>query len=98
MEAKYGGLYTTRNVLLSGTHTHSGPGGYIQYAMYGIASLGFHKGNFYTIVDGIIQSIDRAHDGLQPGRIYMNKGRVENANINRSPVAYENNPKEEIEE
>lgn len=30
LNEKYGGLYTEENVLLSGTHTHSGPGGFLQ--------------------------------------------------------------------
>ncbi len=95
LKAKYGETYTSRNVLLSGTHTHSGPGGYIQYAMYGIASLGFHKGNYAAIVDGIVQSIDRAHAGMQPGRLHLSEGNVLGANVNRSPAAYDNNPEEE---
>lgn len=30
LKEKYGGLYSEENVLLSGTHTHSGPGGFLQ--------------------------------------------------------------------
>ena len=28
LQEKFGNLYTTENVMISGTHTHSGPGGY----------------------------------------------------------------------
>ena len=30
LKEKYDDLYTEENVLLSGTHTHSGPGGFLQ--------------------------------------------------------------------
>ena len=38
------------------------------------------------------QSIRQAHDGLQPGRLALNAGELLDANINRSPTAYEANP------
>jgi len=34
-------LYTMENVCISATHTHSGPGGFLQYALYQTTSLGF---------------------------------------------------------
>lgn len=58
---KYGGMYSTENVVLSGTHTHSGPGGYLQYLMYTIISQGFTKQTFDAIVSGIVLSVERAH-------------------------------------
>jgi neutral ceramidase len=92
LEQKFGDKYNSKNVLLSGTHTHSGIAGYIQYAMYGITSLGFNQANFRSIVDGIVQSIERADASMQRGRIFLNRGELQDANINRSPVAYDNNP------
>ncbi|KAK9826458.1 hypothetical protein WJX81_000424, partial [Elliptochloris bilobata] len=53
--ALYGGLYTRRNVALSGIHTHSGPGGYLQYVLYTITSLGFVRESFDTLVDGVVE-------------------------------------------
>ena len=41
------------------------------------------------------QSIRQAHDGLQPGQLVLNAGELLDANANRSPTAYENNPPEE---
>lgn len=32
LQAKYGPLYTERNVMISSTHSHSGMGGYLQYS------------------------------------------------------------------
>ena len=56
--------YTNDNVLISGTHTHSGPGGYSHYALYNLSILGFDKQNFECIVNGMIESIKRAHENL----------------------------------
>ena len=54
-QARFGGLYTQRNVALSGIHTHSGPGGYLQYVLYTITSLGFVRESFDTLVDGVVE-------------------------------------------
>ena len=88
-------LYTVENVLLSGTHTHSGPGGFSYYALFNLTILGFDKQNFECIVNGMVQSIKRAHDNLAPGIIYINRGTIENCGANRSPIAYDNNPENE---
>ncbi|EGC34439.1 hypothetical protein DICPUDRAFT_94802 [Dictyostelium purpureum] len=88
-------VYSHENVLLSGTHTHSGPGGYSMYALYGITTLGFYEDNFNTIVDGIVQAIVRAHKSVAPARMLAQQGELLESNINRSPTAYQNNPEEE---
>lgn len=95
LKERYGDLYTEKNVAISGTHTHSGPGGYLQYVLYIITSLGFVRQSFDAIVDGIENSIIQAHDNLRPGSILINEGELLDANINRSPSAYLNNPAEE---
>lgn len=40
---------------MSSTHTHSGPGGYFQYILYDITSLGYVRENFDVMVTGIVQ-------------------------------------------
>lgn len=55
MQAKYDGLYTEQNVALSGIHTHSGPGGYLQYVLYDITSWGFVRQSFDALVNGILE-------------------------------------------
>ncbi|KVH94972.1 Neutral/alkaline nonlysosomal ceramidase [Cynara cardunculus var. scolymus] len=107
---KYGDLYTEDNVAISGIHTHAGPGGYLQYVVYIITSLGFVQQSFNALVDGIEKSITQAHENLRPGSIFINKGILNqlelllivkfagellDASINRSPSAYLNNPEEE---
>lgn len=51
-------MYIEDNVCISGTHTHSGPGGYWQYVLFQLStSQGFVEQNFNVIVDGIVESI-----------------------------------------
>ncbi|XP_071808796.1 putative neutral ceramidase C [Asterias amurensis] len=95
LQAEYDGLYNDKNVAISGTHTHSGPGGYIQYSLYTITAGGFKRASFDAIVEGIFQSIKNAHNNLQDGNISYNKGDLTGVSVNRSPTAYLNNPKEE---
>ncbi|KAL2508321.1 Neutral/alkaline non-lysosomal ceramidase [Forsythia ovata] len=95
LKARYGNLYTESNVAISGIHTHAGPGGYLQYVVYIVTSLGFVRQSFDALVNGIEQSIVQAHNNLRPGSIYVNKGELLDAGVNRSPSAYLNNPAEE---
>ncbi|XP_031249754.1 neutral ceramidase 2 [Pistacia vera] len=92
LKARYGDLYTEQNVAISGIHTHAGPGGYLQYVVYIVTSLGFVHQSFDVIVDGIEKSIIQAHENLRPGSIYVNKGEILDAGVNRSPSSYLNNP------
>ncbi|XP_053495958.1 neutral ceramidase [Ictalurus furcatus] len=95
LEGKYGTLYRQDNVVLSGTHTHSGPAGYFQYTLFMITSKGYIKPSIQALVNGIVKSIDEAHKSMKPGRIFLNKGNVMDSNYNRSPHSYLNNPEEE---
>lgn len=95
LQETFGDLYTEDNVILSATHTHSGPGGYSHYALYNISSYGYIKENYDVIVDGIYNSIVKAHDNLEPGYLEMNTGKLDGTSINRSLEAYNNNGQEE---
>jgi len=95
LKATFGPLYSDENVLLSATHTHSGPGGYSHYALYNLSTFGFEPKNFEAIVQGIYQSIVRAHEHLAPGRITLAAGDLLEASRNRSLEAYRLNPPEE---
>lgn len=95
LKARYGDLYSEHNVAISGTHTHAGPGGYLQYVIYLVTSLGFVRQSFDAVVDGIEKSIVQAHENLRPGSIFVNKGELIDAGVNRSPSAYLNNPSTE---
>lgn len=67
-------MYTEENVAISDIHTHAGPGGYLQYLVYSITSLGFVHQSFDAIVNAIELSIVQAHNNLKPGSIFINKG------------------------
>lgn len=88
-------VYTKKNVAVTGTHSHAGPGAWLNYLLPQITSLGFDKQSYQAIVDGALLSIKRAHEGLTIGTISSGTGRISNANINRSLYAYLANPKEE---
>ncbi|NXD25071.1 ASAH2 ceramidase, partial [Spelaeornis formosus] len=95
LRSKYGELYRQDNVILSGTHTHSGPGGYFQYTLFWITSKGLIRPALNSIVNGIVKSIDIAHENMKRGRLFINRGTVENSQINRSPFSYLKNPESE---
>lgn len=95
LQDKYGDLYSVGNVAISGSHTHSAPGGFLMYLLYDMTSLGFASETFNALVKGITQSIIRAHNNMIEARVYVSEVDVEEANINRSPSAYDNNPEEE---
>ena len=87
--------YTNANVAVTGTHSHSGPGAWLNYLLPQITSKGFDKQSYGAIVDGALLSIQRAHETLGPGYLSIGSVELEQANINRSPYAYLANPAEE---
>lgn len=93
----FGDAYTLDNVIISATHTHSGPGGYWHSRNDTGMDGSFYPEHFEAIVAGITRSIVQAHEDLQPGNILINKGRVANAGVNRSLSAYLENPQTERE-
>ena len=95
LQARFGKTYTLENVILSATHTHAGPGGYWHSRTDLGLDGGFYPEHFERIVDGIARAIIKAHDDLQPGSIFIGKGRVEEAGTNRSLIAYQQNPEDE---
>lgn len=95
LQAKYGNTYTLDNVILSATHTHSGPAGYWHTRLELGLSGAFYKKHFDRIVSGIVASIEQAHTDIAPGSILINKGNVVGAGANRSMAAYNANPEDE---
>ena len=88
-------VYGQKNVAVTGTHSHSGPGAWLNYLLPQITSKGFDKQSYQAIVDGAILSIRRAHEALVPGHLRLGSVDVRNANVNRSPFAYLANPERE---
>lgn len=46
-------IYTDDNVLISGSHTHSGPGGFLMDFLFDLNSLGFVPDTFHAMTRGI---------------------------------------------
>ncbi len=55
LRARYGDVYGDANVLISATHTHSGPGGYSHYALYNLTILGHDPQGLEAIVERHLQ-------------------------------------------
>lgn len=88
-------VYTQNNVAVTGTHSHSGPAGWLNYLLPQITSKGFDHQGYQAIVDGAILSIVRAHQSLQLGHLSVGSEKVKGANINRSLFSYLANPEPE---
>jgi neutral ceramidase len=55
LQAEFGETYNFQNVLLSATHTHSGPAGFLQYVLFSVSSLGFVEQTLQAMVAGIVE-------------------------------------------
>ncbi len=89
---EYGDRYTDRNVLITATHTHAGPGGQSHHLLYNLTTLGFHEKTFDAVTDGIVESVREAHDDLAPSTLRLTHGELTNASANRSREAFARNP------
>ncbi|KAJ3221417.1 hypothetical protein HK099_003539 [Clydaea vesicula] len=101
-------IYSVDNIMISATHTHSGPGGYLDELLYHITSSGVVKGERSAITNGIVDSILKAHKDfeasgssiltLHEGINYLKNflfsilGELLQTSVNRSPSSYELNP------
>ncbi|VVC31571.1 Hypothetical protein CINCED_3A005975 [Cinara cedri] len=92
LNEKLPGMYDLDNLMLSSTHTHSVPGGYMLYMLFDLSTWGYVKQTLNCLVTGITLSILRAHDKLEYGRAFVTKGNLYGISINRSPQSYLLNP------
>jgi neutral ceramidase len=60
--------YTSDNVLISGTHTHSAPGGYTGYKLYDLTGGGFDDHTYQLIVSGMVASYSEGSRQSRPGQ------------------------------
>ena len=88
LQAKYGDLYSLDNVVVSATHTHSAPAGYVHEGR-------FREPFFAAVVAGVVEAIDTAHESLSPGYILIGEEEVEGGGAQRSLPAYLQNPEAE---
>lgn len=87
-----GGSFTDANVLIAGTHTHSAPGGYSDYALYNYSIGGWNQGTFEAIVAGIVEAALVAIGSAVPGRVLLNRGDLYGCGGNRAVAALRRNP------
>ena len=88
-------IFNDENVSIAGTHTHSGPAGFLQYVLFQLTSIGFVKETFDAVVNGIVESILMAYNNMEDASIKIAINQINDANINRSPTSYLLNPEEE---
>jgi hypothetical protein len=63
LQKQFGDMYHFDNVVISGTHTHGTPGGFLMYLLYDLTVLGFVAETFNAQVAGITRvSITLYHD------------------------------------
>jgi neutral ceramidase len=92
LTARYGATYNDQNVVLTGTHTHSGPGGYGEDILYNLTTFGFRQNTYDALVDGIVRAIENADTDLAPGTLKIAEGTLAGANVNRSLPAFQHDP------
>jgi neutral ceramidase len=95
LSSRFPGVYTNENIAFVGTHQHSGVGGYLENLLPQVTSLGYVKQTADAIVAGTVRAVQRAHASLAPGGLSLGNTTILNANINRSPTAYLENPASE---
>ena len=81
-------------LMLTGTHTHSGPGGYSHYLLFNLSIPGFVPEVYNAIVDGIVSAIQIAISRLQPGALRRSEATFDDSihvAFNRSLRAYNRN-------
>ncbi|RKO84262.1 Neutral/alkaline nonlysosomal ceramidase, partial [Blyttiomyces helicus] len=81
--------------MISATHTHSGPAGYLDQVLYQVTSYGIVPGEREALAAGIVSAIVAAHNDLSASSLEIGVGQLFDANINRSPPSYLANPAEE---
>ncbi len=92
LKKKFGDQFTHTNVMITATHTHSGPGGYSTHGLYNQPTGGMSPENFEIIVFGIVKSIVDANSKLQLGSIRLATDNINGLSKNRSINAYLKNP------
>ena len=92
LQARFPGAYTNQNLVLTATHTHSGPGGFSEYTLWNLTTLGFEAPVFEAIVSGIVRAVAQADATLAPGKVKFAEGTLAGANVNRSLPAFQRDP------
>ncbi|RLZ11056.1 ceramidase [Acinetobacter sp. 2JN-4] len=95
LQQSFGSAFNENQLVLTATHTHSGPGGCAHEALYNMPTPGFVPEHLSAIVDAIILSILTAIEQEQETEIFLTtQNFAENTPVawNRSIKAYNRNP------
>lgn len=88
--------YDESTLMIGGTHTHGGPGGYQGWVLYDINNGGFDERTFHAIVDGIVDAVLAAHRSARPGRLSLGHADApDGLQHNRSPGPWARNPEQD---
>ncbi len=80
-------------ILLSGTHTHGGPGTIHQpVAHAALVGDAYDPRTFKRVVDGVVKAVRLAHERLAPARAALGQSLLLDASANRAFPAFQRNP------
>ena len=92
---RLGSRFCEQSLVLTCTHTHSGPGGCSQDALYNLVTPGFVPAHVEAIVDAVTESVTEAWQSAQATEITVAEARFAPETPvawNRSVEAYNQNP------
>lgn len=88
-----GASVAASDLMLTATHTHSGPNGFSHAFFYDLSALGYSRRVMDHLVEGTVRAIEKALGGLEPARLRLGESVVEeNVIVNRSVLAFRRNP------
>jgi neutral ceramidase len=92
---KAGADFDDARLVLTCTHTHSGPGGCTHDVLYNLVTPGFQPEHLAKVVEAASQSLLEAQREAEPAGLELHQGRLEDhipVAWNRSIKAYNRNP------
>lgn len=95
LQAAWGDAFAEAALVLTCTHTHSGPGGCSHDGLYNVVTPGFVPANLAAVVDAAVAAISAARERAAPGELTLNEevfAEPVPVAWNRSVQAYNRNP------
>ena len=74
--AERGRPLEARELVITATHTHSGPSGYGHELFYNLTNPGHSLDAYHCVVSTIADTVQAAFDSLEPGRVWVNRGEI----------------------
>jgi neutral ceramidase len=95
LQARLGAEFDDAALVLSCTHTHSGPGGCSQEALYNVVTPGFVRPHFDAVVAAVCEAVAQAWHSTAPTELTLHQAAFDPqvpVAWNRSLRAYNRNP------